>query len=61
METMLSRCQKRANSSNPKKYISLVVTLTVVFAIAIILFANVYIIEESEYAIVTTIWGSSKI
>lgn len=37
---------------NPKKYISLVVTLTVVFAIAIILFANVYIVKESEYAVV---------
>ncbi|AHN22875.1 protease modulator HflC [Lysinibacillus varians] len=37
---------------NPKKYISLVVTLTVVFAIASILFANVYIVKESEYAVV---------
>jgi len=37
---------------NPKKYISLVVTLTAVFAIAIILFANIYIVKESEYAVV---------
>ncbi|QDP99735.1 protease modulator HflC [Lysinibacillus fusiformis] len=37
---------------NPKKYISLVVTLTVVFAIAVILFANVYIVKESEYVVV---------
>ncbi|MFC9542314.1 protease modulator HflC [Lysinibacillus sp. NPDC056959] len=37
---------------NPKKYISLAVTLTAVFAIAIILFANVYIVKESEYAVV---------
>ncbi|MFJ5764672.1 protease modulator HflC [Lysinibacillus sp. NPDC093210] len=37
---------------NPKKYISLVVTLTIVFAIAVILFANVYIVKESEYAVV---------
>lgn len=37
---------------NPKKYISLVVTLTIVFAVAVILFANVYIVKESEYAVV---------
>lgn len=37
---------------NPKKYISIVVTLTAVFAIAIILFANIYIVKESEYAVV---------
>lgn len=37
---------------NPKKYISLTVTLTAVFAIAIILFANIYIVKESEYAVV---------
>ncbi|MBG9453586.1 tail fiber protein [Lysinibacillus sphaericus] len=37
---------------NPKKYISLAVTLTAVFAIAIILFANTYIVKESEYAVV---------
>ncbi|MFY0519429.1 protease modulator HflC [Lysinibacillus sp. UGB7] len=37
---------------NPKKYISIAVTLTVVFAVAIILFTNVYIVKESEYAIV---------
>ena len=37
---------------NPKKYISLAVTLTVVFAIAVILFANVYIVKESEYVVV---------
>ncbi|QGG52690.1 protease modulator HflC [Lysinibacillus pakistanensis] len=37
---------------NPKKYISLIVTLTAVFAIAIILFANIYIVKESEYAVV---------
>lgn len=37
---------------NPKKYISLVVTLTAVLAIAIILFANIYIVKESEYAVV---------
>lgn len=37
---------------NPKKYISLAVTLTVFFALAIILFANVYIVKESEYAVV---------
>ncbi|WP_409370392.1 protease modulator HflC [Lysinibacillus sp. 38-6] len=37
---------------NPKKYISLIVTLTVVFAVAVILFANVYIVKESEYAVV---------
>lgn len=42
----------KKGSLNPKKYISLVVTLTVVFAIAIILFANVYIVKESEYAVV---------
>ena len=37
---------------NPKQYISLAVTLTVVFAIAVILFANVYIVKESEYVVV---------
>ncbi len=37
---------------NPKKYISIVVTLTAVFAIAIIIFANIYIVKESEYAVV---------
>lgn len=37
---------------NPKKLLSLVVTLTVVFAIVVILFANVYIVKESEYAVV---------
>ncbi|MFJ7407246.1 MULTISPECIES: protease modulator HflC [unclassified Lysinibacillus] len=37
---------------NPKKYLSLVVTLTIVFAVAVILFANVYIVKESEYAVV---------
>jgi len=37
---------------NPKKYISITVTLTAVFAIAIILFANIYIVKESEYAVV---------
>lgn len=37
---------------NPKKYISLAVTLTVVFAIAVILIANVYIVKESEYVVV---------
>lgn len=37
---------------NPKKYISLAVTLTVVFAIAVILFANVYVVKESEYVVV---------
>ncbi|KOP72658.1 phage tail protein [Lysinibacillus sp. FJAT-14745] len=37
---------------NPKKYISLAVTITAVFAIAIILFTNVYIVKESEYAVV---------
>lgn len=37
---------------NPKKYISLIITLTVVFAVAVILFANVYIVKESEYAVV---------
>ena len=37
---------------NPKKFISLAVTLTVVFAIAVILFANVYIVKESEYVVV---------
>ena len=37
---------------NPKKYTSIAVTLTVVFAVAIILFTNVYIVKESEYAIV---------
>ncbi len=37
---------------NPKKYISLVVTLTIIFAVAVILFANVYIVKESEYAVV---------
>lgn len=37
---------------NPKKYISLTVTLTVVFAIAVILFTNIYIVKESEYVVV---------
>lgn len=37
---------------NPKKYLSIVITLTVVFATAIIIFANVYIVKESEYAVV---------
>ncbi|KOS67667.1 tail fiber protein [Lysinibacillus contaminans] len=37
---------------DPKKYISIAVTLTVVFAIAVILFANVYIVKESEYVVV---------
>lgn len=37
---------------NPKKYISIAVTLTAVFAIAVILFANVYIVKESEYVVV---------
>ncbi|MFJ7730944.1 protease modulator HflC [Lysinibacillus sp. NPDC097231] len=37
---------------NPKKYISLAITLTAVFAIVIILFANIYIVKESEYAVV---------
>lgn len=37
---------------NPKKLLSLAVTLTVVFAIAVILFANVYIVKESEYVVV---------
>jgi len=37
---------------NSKKYISLAVTLTTIFAIAIIVFANVYIVKESEYAVV---------
>lgn len=37
---------------NPKKYISLAVTLTAVFAIVVILFANIYIVKESEYVVV---------
>ncbi|QSB10551.1 protease modulator HflC [Lysinibacillus sp. FSL K6-0075] len=37
---------------NPKKFLSLAVTLTIVFAAAIIIFANVYIVKESEYAVV---------
>ncbi len=37
---------------NPKKYISLAITLTAVFAIVIIIFANIYIVKESEYAVV---------
>lgn len=37
---------------NPKKFISLAVTLTVVFAIAVISFTNVYIVKESEYVVV---------
>ncbi|MGN4124106.1 protease modulator HflC [Lysinibacillus sphaericus] len=37
---------------NPKKFLSLAVTLTVIFTLAIILFANVYIVKESEYAVV---------
>lgn len=37
---------------NPKKYVSLAVTLTAVFGIVVILFANIYIVKESEYAVV---------
>jgi len=37
---------------NPKKYISLAVTLTVIFALVITLFTNIYIVKESEYAVV---------
>ncbi|MFJ7950281.1 protease modulator HflC [Lysinibacillus sp. NPDC096418] len=37
---------------NPKKYISLTVTLTVIFAIGVIIFANIYIVKESEYVVV---------
>jgi len=37
---------------NPKKYISLAVTLTVIFALVITLLTNIYIVKESEYAVV---------
>ncbi|MCK1988375.1 protease modulator HflC [Lysinibacillus fusiformis] len=43
---------KKKGPLNPKKYLSIVITLTVVFAAAIIIFANVYIVKESEYAVV---------
>ncbi|MGE7092088.1 protease modulator HflC [Lysinibacillus sp. NPDC048646] len=45
---------KMSNKSpmNPKKYISIAVTITVVFAVAIILLTNIYIVKESEYAVV---------
>ncbi|MEG0259740.1 MAG: protease modulator HflC [Lysinibacillus sp.] len=37
---------------NPKKYIPLTIVLTAVFGIAVILFANLYIVKESEYVVV---------
>ncbi|MEK5232844.1 protease modulator HflC [Lysinibacillus sp. FSL K6-0232] len=37
---------------NAKKYLSLAITLTLVFVAAIIIFTNVYIVKESEYAVV---------
>ena len=37
---------------NPRKFISFAVTLTAVFAIAVILIANIYIVKESEYGVV---------
>ncbi|KOY81201.1 protease modulator HflC [Lysinibacillus macroides] len=35
-----------------KKYFSLAITITAVFALAIILLSNIYIVKESEYAVV---------
>lgn len=43
---------EKKGTLNPKKYLSLAITLTIVFAAALIIFANVYIVKESEYAVV---------
>ncbi|XKO54385.1 protease modulator HflC [Lysinibacillus fusiformis] len=43
---------EKKGTLNPKKYLSLAITLTIVFAAALTIFANVYIVKESEYAVV---------
>ena len=48
---MSSKCPKKG-PINPRKFISIAVTLTAVFAIAVILIANIYIVKESEYVVV---------
>ncbi|GLC88320.1 protease modulator HflC [Lysinibacillus piscis] len=43
---------KNTAPKNPKKYLSIAGILTLIFALFIVLFANIYIVKESEYAIV---------
>ena len=47
--------EKVVNMKDPlmiKKYIKLTVTLTVIFALAVIIFANLFVVKENEYRVV---------